>query len=522
MSKNRFVAVMAVAALSAGCSGIGDGSKIETIRIVESVTRADVAATEIQAYTCVPTNLTLVGEFTRGDIGNFSSRATWTSSNPDVLRVTNFGDPVGDETDDVFLAGGVLLPQAVSDTPVTITADYLGLRAEVDVVIDAPTNLRIVPSKATIVPTSFQQFVVRAQLGGVDTDITASAGLRFATPDDEVALLSVESTNTGVNVNVTGVEEGTLALQTDFDVPCAVAPTGPATVTVKEIPPGGLALDFEEGFTGQLAEGTSQLLRLTARFNDDNMDGDLADEGEFQDLSRQFNSFFGNDVDGDGICELRLEDPGTTEAPNPPSPIVFGGILTGANIVATVVDADSDDSDPFLICAAFGSSADTDGDGPDVADNGVVSNNLTLTVLDRALETLTIEASDPCVTPETTFCTPLATTPDPLAPTIVSGELLQLDATGTFEGAYVQNITKNVTWSVSNTQLASVVNGVNASAGIVVTARDFERVEGCEGLDECLLTVTATWGASTSVTTDDTAETIDIVIQRSPDDAIDE
>lgn len=524
MFKTRILALSACALLSVGCSGIGDGSKLETIRIVQSPTQPNTAATEVDAYTCVRSSLTVVGEFTRGDIGNFSNRVVWSSDNETVLRVTNVNEPVGDDSDDVFLIGGVLLPQMASDTPVTISAEYLGLRAEVQVTVKAATEVRIEPAIARILPNTTQRYVVRAKLDGVDTDITSLNTLSFVEANDEVALL--DTTTVGV-VRGVAADPDPLFLQADPGVPCDALETVQAQAIVADAV-GDLVLDFEEGFeSGQLAEGTSQFLRLFARFQPAVADEDFSDTSQFQDLSNQFGVNFGYDADGDTLCELRLEDTAVGEAP-----LLFNTSLTGVLSGLSLITADLDEvpgNVTTTICADFGGSNATTGTDPQPAVNGVPSNTLDLTVIDAPLVSLALSASDPC-DPDVGTCEPLDDQRDLTLPgiSVKSGDLLRIDAVGTFDFfdgmgiAYTQNVNKNASFSSSEPLLANVVTGGSRNAGVVVTTPDLDSVEACEGEPSCPVTITVTWTFGTSDTTDDVVETIDVVIERADDDTLPE
>lgn len=533
MFKTRILALSACALLSVGCSGIGDGSKLETIRIVQSPTQPNTAATEVDAFTCVRSSLTVVGEFTRGDIGNFSNRVVWSSDNEAVLRVTNVNEPVGDDSDDVFLIGGVLLPQMASDMPVTISAEYLGLRAEVQVTVKEATEVRIEPAIARILPNTTQRYVVRAKLDGVDTDVTSLNTLSFVEANDEVALL--DTTTVGV-VRGVAVDPDPLFLQADPGVPCPALETveSQAQAIVADAV-GDLVLDFEEGFeSGQLAEGTSQFLQLRALFGDfvdDNgnavPDGDQDDEGEFQDLSNQFGVNFGYDADGDNLCELRLEDTAVGDAP-----LLFNTSLTGVLSGLSLITADLDEVPGNVttkICADFGGSNATTGTDPQPAMNGVLSNTRDLTVIDAPLVSLALSASDPC-DPDVGTCEPLDDQRDLTLPgiSVKSGDLLRIDAVGTFDFfdgmgiAYTQNVNKNANFSSSEPLLANVVTGGSRNAGVVVTTPDLDSVEACEGEPSCPVTITVTWTFGTSDTTDDVVETIDVMIERADDDTLPE
>lgn len=525
MPKIQILVLSLCALMAAGCSGIGDGSSIERVRIIQNTGQVDEALTQIDAFTCVRSSLTLVAEFTQGDIGNFSNRAVWTSSNRDVLRVTNFNEPANDGTDDVFLIGGVLLPQQASDVPVTVRAEYLGLRAEVQVTVKAATDVRILPPIARLVPETVAQYVVRAKLDGVDTDITPLTTLSFVEPNDEVVLVSSQA---GLGV-VRGIKADPkeFVLKADTGVPCAGLDSAQAITIVAE--PLTVDLDYERGFeSGMLAEGTSQFLQLRARFGDfvDNdgnpvPDGDQDDQGEYQDLSNQFGPLFGYDADGDGTCELRLEDPGTEASPNAPAPVLLdngrAAGFAGLSLVTAAIDTNTV-PEATTVCADFGGKDATTGTDAQPAENGRLSNTLPLAVVDAALTDFTLSASDLCI-PGVNSCLPLGSDRDLSVPRVKSGDLLRLDVTGTFDGGYTQSITKNVRIVSSNPQLASVFSGISRDAGIIITNADLDSVEGCDG-DVCQVTFTVTWSANTIDPADDRSKTIVLTVERAADDEL--
>ena len=87
MSMMKKTFVVCAAALIAACSGVGDGNKLETLRIAQDLTKAAGEETSVKAFTCLPTGLILVGQFSKGDAGNFSSRARWSSDDETVVKV---------------------------------------------------------------------------------------------------------------------------------------------------------------------------------------------------------------------------------------------------------------------------------------------------------------------------------------------------------------------------------------------------------------------------------------------------
>lgn len=511
-------ATVALALLAAACSGIGNGSKLESIRISQDLSKEAGEETSVKAFTCLPSPLVLIGTFSKGDVGDFAFRAHWTSDDESVVKVANYRDPVPDGSGDVFLRGGVLLAQDTDvERSTVVRAEYLGLTASMPVTVKPSENLRIIPGVARIIPDSAKSFVVRAKLDGVDTDVTSSATLKFVEEDvEDIATVGEEAQLQLVRGVSAG---GPLTLKASFDAPCASAPS--AEVRVQDIPENGLVLDYEKGFTDQLAERTSELLQLKVVFGDFNGDGDTDDEGESQRLDSfdsQANTLYGYDRDDDGQCELLLEDKGTEEDPLPPTALSFGSLLSGLNVMAALSDDDTD-SRTTKICASFGAKADPDGDGPETTTNGTLSNVLPLTIRDVTLAAngIALAVSDPC-DPETSIsgCEPLDPAPDPTAPVVDEGTILLIKAQGTFADGYTQEITRNVIFTSDQPKLAAVGGG-----GVLVTAADITAVNTTEcpkTNTSCTATITATWQGASSETTDDVVKTLTVTVNAVPDE----
>ncbi|MCC2655935.1 MAG: hypothetical protein K0Q76_1043 [Panacagrimonas sp.] len=511
-------AIVALALLATGCSGIGDGSKLESIRIAQDLRKEEGEETQVKAFTCLAAPLVLVGKFSKGDVGDFSYRAHWTSDDESVVKVANYRDPVEGKEGQFYLRGGVLLPQDTAvERTTTIHAEYLGFTASMEVVVKPSTNLRIIPSVARIIPDSAQKFLVRGEIDGIDTDVTSLSDLTFVEEDaDAVATVGEEAQLQLVRGVAVG---GPVTLRPQFDAPCPSAPT--AQVFVSAIPPNGLVLDYEEGYTDQIAERTSEALRLKVVFGDFNDDGDTEDPGEFMrldTLDSQGNTLYGYDRDDDGQCELLLEDRSTTEDPNPPTALTFGSLIAGLNLMNAVADEDTTDR-TTKICASFGGKSDPDGEGPLLADNGTLSNVLPVTVRDVTLppDGITLAVSDPC-DPETSIsnCEPLDPAPDPTAPEVDEGTILRIRAQGAFTGGYTQDITKNVIFTSNTPKLAAVGAG-----GVLVTASDISVVKSTDCLEtatSCTAKIKATWTQPSTSTEADATEELTITVRAVPDD----
>lgn len=416
------IGAVLAATLMAGCSGVGEGSRPETLKILqlapgEALSRdlLEAPTEPAEAFTCVRTALSLFVTFSGGDIGNFTNRARWSSSNEAVVRVSNRDETVPGSDGDLVFDFGSLTP--VAPGTATITAEYVGKTASIPVTVEGldTSTITIEPASAVMAPRSVQDFRVSALIDGVVTDISNVVTFAFAEPDEEVAIVS----GTG---RVRAVAAGTapLTLEGRLNAPCEVTPSAPVQVATLQ----ALDLDYEEGFdSGELLSGTTQLLRATGQFGD--LDGD--GQADTQDLSSQ--------------SVLTSSDTGVL------SP---GGLLSDFNLVIAITSGEV----PSLVGDAtvtvnFGRVIDPDDDGPVEGDPGVESNALPFTVFNTQLQSLRI-------TPEEV---------QTLAP--LDSTRFRAIGTYTFDGVErEQDVTRHVAWQSSDTELVQIVTGVVRGAGM--------------------------------------------------------
>lgn len=181
-------------ALLAGCEGVGDGNKPESVEI-RKLTRSFFPG---KAFTCFGETLQLVGTFNKGDLADFTSRATWTSSNKDVLFVSNRGDSVpaflGGAATDVFLVSGQVFPLMAGTA--TITGNAFGLVDVHEFTVADPTNIRVKAAEYAVADATSikiaqgrqQELRLSATFDGHVFDNLANlAEWEFVTPNDDVA-----------------------------------------------------------------------------------------------------------------------------------------------------------------------------------------------------------------------------------------------------------------------------------------------------------------------------------------------
>lgn len=145
---NFRVAACLFAAASLSACDLGEGSRPVSVTIIPAGVITTVeGVSQLQMTECFREPLALQVTFSDGQIGNATSRAIWSSTDNNVVQVSN-GDVTAQEiingefgASRLTFGRGVLIPKAVTTTPVTITADFLGLKATLPVVVDSLASL---------------------------------------------------------------------------------------------------------------------------------------------------------------------------------------------------------------------------------------------------------------------------------------------------------------------------------------------------------------------------------------------
>ena len=261
-NKVRLAAMAALGVVLAGCGGLGNGV-LPVNAVILPFGGVEGAATS-KAFTCINTGLTLLLDFSDGSRGDFSSRATYSSSNPAVARVSNFDIPVPDQTN-LFYSRGTILP--VAEGTATITVSYLTFTRTIDVTVSNPGALRITPASGDLAAKSLLDFSAVADLDGVETPLDALVQWSVVTPNEAVATISATAGT------VTGVASGVVTARAR--VPGCETLTADAEVTVANLQ--SLALTREFGDNDKLVVNTTERLIATGTL----------DNGKTQDLSTQ-------------------------------------------------------------------------------------------------------------------------------------------------------------------------------------------------------------------------------------------
>lgn len=470
---NFRVAACLFAAASLSACDLGDGSRPVSVTIIPAGVVKDGT---LQMTECFREPLALQVTFSDGQIGNATSRAIWSSSDNNVVQVSN-GDVAAQEiingefgASRLTFGRGVLIPKAVTPMPVTpviITADFLGLKATLPVVVDSLASLSAVvvprpvvsadPASPKFIGVGFaERFTIRLTKNGrivdagdfsrtdsifnsflnpvlwtfpdgsflqADTDNTAVfvVGGTDATRDDAAATL----TPSGGLVTGVNSDSSTLTVQANLSsvagagTPCATVMTDVRIAAVDQ-----LVLSHEEGFNSlgatpdsaavsDLVVGTNEFLKVTATLDGMNETQNVTSQVGYEVIEE----------DRD-VCVEFLDTTTTTTETRCTSSILtlgLGGFMTttpgtdGSFDVQTVanrrftpavIDSKFDgdaDIDPVRVRACF-PVCTFDSNDPDPSANGHVSNTLSIRAVPAVLDSVVIQPDLP--PPQPAFTVP--------------------------------------------------------------------------------------------------------------------
>lgn len=405
--------------LLGACGGVGEGIAPKSSVLLPA--GGEEGAASFNAYTCLNTSLVLIVDFSNGARGDFSARASWSSADETVARVSN-GDIAVPDQDGFFYGRGTIIPVGPGTT--TIRSSYLDFRNSIQITVSDPTNFKVTPAEADVAKGATLDLALSADLGGVNSSLDGFARWAFVTETPTVATI-VSTTGT-----ITGVGTGG-PLTARARIPGCSLTIADATVNVS--PLQTLALSKEFPGTDKLVVGTTE--RITAT-------GTL-ENGRTQDLS------------GTVTYKAVKSEDNTTASD-------AATFLVGS--LRNLVFASKASAAPVNLTASFSYIID-DGDASteNVSSTPVVSPVLAITPIDATLVNVTV--------PRT-------------AADLAPGNSLLLKSVGDYQittppSSFTQDITRHVTWSIADADLATAtVQGssgtINPLAGLVLASTKAE------------------------------------------------
>lgn len=441
---NRLVLVSMMAVAVSGCD-ISDGNGLSGIRISLATDENGVA----EVAQCVGQRLQLLGDFDNGSVGAFGSRATWTSSNPDIIQVSN--GEIEAPGDGFFFSRGTVLPFAETrtggDVPVTITASFAGLTTSIDLIV-APSRLEIFPAQVDLAANTRQQFRAVAVIDGGNLnnsfDLTRSVDWSM-TQDDGAG--GQTAPTVGEIDTVTGVFSGNAFDATAADTTLTVsANTGicelgtvpvsaaPATISFRNVDFDATAFELfltEDDLSTPADETTTPVtaLGIPLGFSQEFRVVGVFDSGGFrQDLTNQVL------VTPNNSLNVNPEDENTSTV----------SVIRLTN-------------NPFQVIATIAGSSQL---------NIELANDESIR-LDNAAEVTTLDN----VTPNDDGSLAISVA-SPAVPVPASGVLMlrnsfvNLRADAQFSDSVTRNVTRDVFWQSTNTNAVAISN-LNTLEGLV-------------------------------------------------------
>ncbi|MGH8455766.1 MAG: hypothetical protein ACRETE_02120, partial [Stenotrophobium sp.] len=374
-SMRQLLVIVSAASLVA-CGGVGTGNKLNFIRIVTGDTNAPIQ-NDVIAYQCLRQNVHLLGTFTDGTVGDYSTRALWTSTDDSIVHVSNAilpadavpstlapnGQP---ESNTLVYAKGTLVPGANAGTAV-ITATYLGMSSSVTVQVKTPAAIFIskdtpsyingkpltapgatpslTPKPAmTIAPLSLQPLHVLADLdgNGVPSDVSSFALWSIpADPSGAIATVSSNGIVGGVAINPAAPVNVHVNFDSCPSIPPGVVTTIDTALTVANI--DHLEMRSEQqnnalytNLPGKLIALTSEAMQVLAHFDATNVDNDPVSHPT-QDLSTQSHFYADYNQDCPNLNQAPANPP--VPNPNPVTELAFSPIPALANIAVAGAQA---------------------------------------------------------------------------------------------------------------------------------------------------------------------------------------
>lgn len=175
----RALLVVATAGGLSACDleGLGNGNGLKELKVVRITSLANDTTSNV-SYRCFSDRLQLQGIFDNGGIGDYTTRAVWSSDRPDIVAVSNGNAPLDGDTERPLVEGelvynqyGLILPKKVGTA--TITASFAGLTEsyEVKVVDTNLGKLKVSDPSLTLAPDTTRILSVTTEIDGETVDI---------------------------------------------------------------------------------------------------------------------------------------------------------------------------------------------------------------------------------------------------------------------------------------------------------------------------------------------------------------
>lgn len=440
----RHAWLIGLTGLFTACGGIGDGNAPKSMEL-----RINGESEAAEVFICASQFPSAILNFSDGSSGDFVYRVEWTSSDPEILTVSDGKTPLNDEEDSPIYVNGALLPRKAGT--VTLSASYLdGLFVDDIEVTVSESSLELSPAYSEVLVGRTTQVVDtivslgRDHLSAADLTQIGLFSIDGINPDDYDNDDATETPKAPAAITEkTGVlafnEAGTYTVRYGIDF-CGRE----ATATVKAIDEAVQALEVRNRDDGTLVDSLELLL-------DSSVDVDVIGILESGHEINMTNAVSYRFVDADG------------ETVND---VAFSNLRGVGSITAYARPEEDAEADPvtFPRTATLRVSFNpTPGDATEEeVDDDIYAADIALSVLESELvaDSLVIEPAEPVILP---------------------GTGMTLVAKGDFSGAGGDfasvDVSKDVQWTSSETTRATINNVAGSKGFVFAPSQRFEATD---------------------------------------------
>jgi uncharacterized protein YjdB len=396
---------------------------------------------------------TATGTFEDNTTQDLTASVKWTSSNTSVATISNASGSYG-------------LAAALAAGSTTITAAWGNLSDSTTLTVNQASlvSIAITPNNSTIAKGSNLQFTATGTYSD-NTTQNLTASVVWSSSNTSVATISSAVGSTGL---ATAVDAGSSTITA-----ASGSISGTTTLTVN---PASLVSVAVTPTNPGIAKGTNKQFTATGTYSDNttqNLTASVVWSSSNTAVATISNAAGSNGLAsaaGTGTTTITATTgsiSGTTALTVTPASLVSisvtpanPAIAKGTNQQFTATGTYSDNTTQNLTASVTWSSSNT---GAATISNAAGSNGLATSV---AAGSTTITATSGSISGTTTLtvnpASLLSIAVTPANPAIAKGTNQQFTATGTYSDSTTQNLTNTVTWSSSNTGVATISNAAGS------------------------------------------------------------
>ena len=386
--------------------------------------------------------------FSDGSTQDLSGQVTWTSSNPQVLTIDEFGIATGGS------AGSV-----------QITASRNGISATtgtVNVTLVTLTNLALSPTTASIAKGASQQFIATGTYSN-GTSQNLSSLVNWASSNGTVAFINASGLATGTGVGsaqITASYQGQSVSTSSFQVTTANLVSISFSPVNPSLAPGS---NVQVTVTGTYSDGTTQNLSSSATYSSSNPAAVTVSSTGLVTAVAPGTSTITVTVNGQTTTFTVTVTTGTLTSlaitpANPPA-LAKGGTQQ-FTATGTYSDGSTQNLSTAVTWISTNSSVLTINSSGLATATGVGSATITAVFQGQTASTPPVQVTSPAVT---------SISVSPANASITTGSTQQYTATATYSDGTAQNVTSSVTWS-SSSQAVATISATGLATGVATGA----------------------------------------------------